>query len=117
MAEEKIGFYYRGPDGALNFDVAREAGGGPAMRHGERYEVSEELAVRLLPTTDWEVVKNAAGRRLKKEARVFADGDAEPDARPETPDEPPDEPSDEGPEQTEPPGDADEDDEDEGGSE
>ncbi len=40
--------------GGENWDVARETGGSAMMESGETYEVSEELAKRLLLTEDWE---------------------------------------------------------------
>jgi pyruvate/2-oxoglutarate dehydrogenase complex dihydrolipoamide acyltransferase (E2) component len=44
---------YTGPGGE-NWDVARETKGSAQMQPGETYEVSEELAERLLLTNDWE---------------------------------------------------------------
>jgi hypothetical protein len=49
---------YVGDDGFANYDVARETGGSTAMKTGETYEVSEELASRLLIGGGWEAPKS-----------------------------------------------------------
>lgn len=54
MAEKEVRLYYRGPDGAHNYDVAEATGGPAKMSSGSHYEVPEELAKRLLLTTDWQ---------------------------------------------------------------
>lgn len=64
MAKQKA--RYVGPDGFVNLDVARETRKGSRMKHGETYEVSEELFAGLIAGGGWEPDGRAAEEAAKK---------------------------------------------------
>lgn len=53
--------------GGVDWDVARETGGGALLENGKSYDVSEELAARLVLHNDWEAPSNKR-KALRKAA-------------------------------------------------
>jgi hypothetical protein len=50
---------YLGPSGAVNRDVGAESGRGDVMHYRAEYEVSEQLAKRLVASSaDWKVIED-----------------------------------------------------------
>lgn len=66
MAEKTVKLYYKGPDGAHNYDVAEATGGPAKLKTRSHYEVPPKLAERLLRTTDWQHVGGSPRSGKKK---------------------------------------------------
>lgn len=58
---------YVGPDGQANHDVGQETGEGDLLEHGRMYEVSAELAKRLVESSSsWERVSDFDDLNVKQ---------------------------------------------------
>lgn len=66
---------YIGPDGFVNYDVARETRGSRRMKNGETYEVSDELFASLMLNADWEA--GSGSEQAAEKAREASKAEAE----------------------------------------